>query len=186
VTIVSAFIDDSYGVDSTMLDDGYVHGPYGRYIVEELVPRVVERYAPDEDAEVYVGGLSMGGFAALNVAFSHPELFKGVGAMSPAFFVSPPADRSWIYEGDGRTSLTDYAASGADGLAVFLGFGDHDYDWIRAATRLLAATLDERGDMADPNVVAGGHDVGTWRQLAEPMLITLFGSTYSECDTNQS
>jgi enterochelin esterase-like enzyme len=186
VTIVSAFIDDSYGVDSTGPNDGYAHGPYERYIVEELVPYVIERYAPGEDPEVYVGRLSMGGFAALNVAFNYPERIKGVGALSPAFFDTPPADRAWIYEGGGRTSLADDAASGAgDGLALFLGYGDHDYDWIRSATRGLAVTLGERGDTVDPVVVAGGHDVGTWRQLAEPMLLKLFGTPYLECDNNQ-
>jgi enterochelin esterase-like enzyme len=186
VTIVSAFIDDSYGVDSAAADDGYAHGPYERYIVEELIPSIVERYAPDEDAQIYVGGLSMGGFAALNVAFEYPQRFNGVGALSPAFFDSPPADRAWIYKGDGRKSLDDYAASGAgDGLALFLGYGDHDYDWIRNATRGLAETLDERGETTDPVVVAGGHDAATWRQLAEPMLLELFGTTYLECASSQ-
>lgn len=177
VTIVSAMIDKSYGVDSPPSTDTWTHGPYESYIVEELIPGVEARYSVGGTAaERSVGGLSMGGFAALNAALRHPDLFSSVGALSPAFFVSPPADRAWIYAGgDGRHDPLSLADEGsADHQRVFLGYGDRDYNWIRGATSELANRLTARGNSVEPVVVSGSHDVATWRQLAEPMLLDLF------------
>jgi len=62
---------------------------------------------------VFIGGLSMGGYAALNVALADPPRFAGVGALSPAFFVSPPTERAWMYSANGHSSLFERAGTGA-------------------------------------------------------------------------
>jgi dipeptidyl aminopeptidase/acylaminoacyl peptidase len=46
---------------------------------------------------VAIGG-SAGGFAALNAAGSHPELFAGVIALYPVVDLADATDRSWHYE----------------------------------------------------------------------------------------
>lgn len=174
VVIVSASIDESYGVDSAAANDGYSHGPYESYIATELVPQLQARHGMGA-TNTFVGGLSMGGYAALNAAFDHPDLFSGVGALSPAFFVNPPADREWIYQGVGRRSLYDAVTAGAaDGKHIFLGYGDTDYAWIKQATARLADSLAGAGIEAPPVIVPGGHETATWRQLAAPMLEALF------------
>ena len=181
--IASADIDDSYGVDSQPANDGYEHGPYEAFIVDELVPQL--QAAHGHELPVFVGGLSMGGFAALNAAFRHPDAFVGAAALSPAFFVDPPADRSWIYTEDKRQSLFELAASGsADGKRIFLGYGDNDYDWIRGATAQLSAQLVERGEANAATVVSGQHEMATWRALAEPMLRALFPTGPQAATTN--
>lgn len=175
ITIVSVAIDDSYGVDSAAANDGYAHGPYGTYIENELLPSVIERWGGGRP--VYLGGLSMGGYVALRLAFEQPDHFAGVGALSPAFWVQPPADRAWMYE-DGRSNpLTLAQAGAADQLPLFLGYGTTDYDWVQRATTQLSQTLADRGREIQPTVVSGGHDTTTWRALAEPMLLGLFGSS---------
>lgn len=84
LVIVSARIDDSYGVDSLPAADGYDHGPYERYIIEDLVPAIEARYPVGGDpAHRAVGGFSMGAFAALHAALRHPGIFGSVGALSP-------------------------------------------------------------------------------------------------------
>src|SRR4051794_38723798 len=176
VTIVSALIGDSYGVDSTAVSDGYDHGPYGRYITEELLPSVEQRYGGDRSRPLYIGGLSMGGYAALNVALDNPTRFSGVGALSPAFFVSPPSERAWIYSANGHASLFERAEAGAaDRLHVFLGTGTADFSWIKEATRMLSDELVGRGVDVETQTTKGGHEVTTWSALAEPMLLKLFG-----------
>jgi enterochelin esterase-like enzyme len=184
VTIVSASIDKSYGVDSPISQDGWSHGPYETYITTELIPEVDARYEVGRiDADRVIGGLSMGGFAAINAAFRNPGMFGAVAGLSPAFFVSPPADRAWVYSGgDGRHDPLELADDGAaDGLNVFLGYGEGDYDWIRAATDELAERLSGRGIDVEPVVVSGGHDVATWRELAQEMLLDLFPSHGAAC-----
>jgi enterochelin esterase-like enzyme len=175
LTIVSASVDDSYGVDSPANADRYDHGEYGRYINDELLPAVVQQYGADGDRPVYVGGLSMGGYVALNVALDNPTRFAGVGALSPAFFVSPPPERAWMYSADGRPSLFERVDAGAaDNLRIFLGTGTADSSWIRAATRKLSDQLVGRGVDVETQTTAGGHEVATWSALAQPMLLKLF------------
>ena len=174
ITIVSVAIDDSYGVDSAAANDGYTHGPYGTYIETELLPAVIERWGVGQP--VYLGGLSMGGYVALRLALEQPDRFAGVGALSPAFWVQPPADRAWMYEGGRSNPLTLAKAGAADQMPLFLGYGTTDYDWVQSATAQLSQTLADRGREIQPTVVSGGHETATWRALAEPMLLGLFGS----------
>src|SRR5450759_1887183 len=60
LVIVSARIDDSYGVDSLPAADGYDHGPYERYIIENLVPAIEARYPVGGDPADRVAGLDCG------------------------------------------------------------------------------------------------------------------------------
>jgi len=176
--IVSASIDDSYGVDSPPSNEGYDHGPYEQYIVDELVPAIEARYPTRTDsAGRLIGGLSMGGFAALHAAFRHPGLFGAVGGLSPAVWLGDIADRTWLYPDaaarDANDPLRLAQTAPIGGMRVFLGAGDRDYAWILDATAVLAERLDARGLAVTPMIVPGVHDGGTWRQLAPAMLEAL-------------
>lgn len=181
VIIASARIDDSYGVDSSPSDDGYSHGPYERYIVDELVVVVEARESVlREPAGRFIGGYSMGGFAALHAAFRHPMLFGGVAALSPAISLDVPATREWLYPDEATRIAHDplrlALTAPIDALPIFLGRGESDYDWIVDATDALAAELAGRGVDVSTVIVPGGHEVGTWRALAPAMLTALLGA----------
>jgi enterochelin esterase-like enzyme len=176
--IVSADIDDSYGVDSPPSSEGYDHGRYEQYIVDELVPAIEARYPARTDAAGrLIGGLSMGGFAALHAAFRHPDRFGGVAGLSPAVWQGTIADRLWVYPDvtarDANDPLYLVRTAPIDGRRLFLGAGDRDYPWILDATTVLAARLDARGLPVTPMIVPGFHDGNTWRQLAPAMLEAL-------------
>jgi enterochelin esterase-like enzyme len=176
--IVSARIDDSYGVDSPPSDEGYAHGPYEQYIVDELVPAIEARYPARTDAAGrFIGGLSMGGFAALHAAFRHPDLFGGVAGLSPAVWQGDIEDRLWLYPDaaarDANDPLHLVRTAPIDGMRVFLGAGDRDYSWILDATAVLTERLNARGMPVTPLIVPGVHDASTWRQLAPAMLEAL-------------
>jgi enterochelin esterase-like enzyme len=175
LVIVSAAIDDSYGLDSSPAQDGYDHGPYERYILDELIPTMEERYLGGAPSRRLVGGLSMGGETALRLAYQHPDLFERVAVASPALWLSsPPAERTWIY--DAANDPLRLVRSVEPLRPTFLGYGHDDYDWIRAGTAELAKRLTARGQPTNPLVVPGGHDVGTWRALARPLLLALVGT----------
>ncbi|HJP88237.1 MAG TPA: alpha/beta hydrolase-fold protein [Candidatus Limnocylindrales bacterium] len=177
VVIVSAAINDSYGVDSPVPADGdqFDHGPYERYIAVELIPTVEGGLAPVEQRQRFVAGVSMGGFAALHLAFRQPEAFDGAGALSPAIFVHPPADRLWQFGSsrDENDPLRLAGSAAIETLRLFAGYGDDDYGWVKEATDPLAKRLGERGLRLTPVVVDGGHDEATWRALAPAMLEAL-------------
>jgi enterochelin esterase-like enzyme len=179
IVIVSAAIDNSYGVDSSPVDDGYAHAAYGTYLHDELIPAVEARF-PVSTAPTrrLVGGLSMGAFAAAHLALRDPGRFAGVGLLSPAMFLDLPADRAWQYGADPAANDPLLLATTADVQAwrVFVGLGDSDYAWIRASAPELVARLRASGAAVEEQMVAGGHDVGTWRALAGPMLAWLLGT----------
>lgn len=149
VVIVSAAIDNSYGVDSPVPADGdqFDHGPYERYLLEELIPTIEANLAAVEPSRRFVAGLSMGGFAALHVAFRHPELFGGVGALSPAVFIDPPADRLWEFGSsrDANDPLRLAATAAIENFRFFAGYGNRDYGWVQHSTDELARRLRARG-----------------------------------------
>jgi S-formylglutathione hydrolase FrmB len=68
---------------------GYWHDRRGakwaRYVLDEVIPRAVEELHADPK-RVAIGGISMGGFGALDIARRHPHRFCAVGAHSPALW----------------------------------------------------------------------------------------------------
>lgn len=176
VILASAGIGNSMGIDSAPADDGYDHGAYGTYLADELVPWLVGRYPISGDPDDrFVAGFSMGGYAALHLAFRHPERFGGVGGLSPAVALDIQPERAWLYGDEAQRDahdpqrLAERAPLGD--LRTFLGYGATDYDWITHGTRVLAARLTGRDVpvlLADPP--PGGHEGATWRALTTPML----------------
>lgn len=60
---------------------------WASYVVREVIPAAVRRFGVDP-SRVAIGGTSMGGFGALDVARLWPGRFCAVGAHSPAIFES--------------------------------------------------------------------------------------------------
>lgn len=59
--------------------------PYWTYLTEEFMPEIRHMFPLSTSREQnFVVGNSMGGFGALKLAFSHPEWFSAVAALSPA------------------------------------------------------------------------------------------------------
>lgn len=57
---------------------------YEDYIVQDLVASVDARYRTIADRKARaLGGVGLGGYGALNLAFHHPDVFASVGAHSP-------------------------------------------------------------------------------------------------------
>lgn len=184
VVIVSAAINNSYGVDSPVPAEGdhFDHGPYERYLLDELIPAVEANLVLVEPKQRFVAGLSMGGFAALHLALRHPEKFGGAGALSPALFVHPPADRLWQFGSsrDANDPLRLAGSAAIENFRLFAGYGDDDYGWIQEGTDELARRLRARGLPLTPMVVDGGHEEATWRALAPAMLGALLPSPCAE------
>ena len=71
--------------------DSYWHdradGAWGSYVMREVIPRAIARLHADP-LRVAIGGISMGGFGALDLARLHPGRFCAAGGHSPALWVS--------------------------------------------------------------------------------------------------
>jgi S-formylglutathione hydrolase FrmB len=70
-------------------DNSYWHdrasGDWGTYLMREVIPTVVRRFGIDSD-RIAVGGISMGGFGAYDLALDHPGRFCAVGGHSAALW----------------------------------------------------------------------------------------------------
>jgi S-formylglutathione hydrolase FrmB len=70
-------------------DGGYWHdrveGDWETYVMREVIPTVVHRFGIDP-SRVAIGGISMGGFGAYDLALEHPDRFCAVGGHSAALW----------------------------------------------------------------------------------------------------
>jgi len=72
-------------------EDRYWHdregGDWGRYVTSEVIP-LAARASGADASRVAIGGISMGGFGAYDIALDHPKRFCAVGGHSPALWLS--------------------------------------------------------------------------------------------------
>jgi S-formylglutathione hydrolase FrmB len=70
-------------------DHGYWHdraeGNWGTYVMKEVIPTVVKRFGINPK-RLAIGGISMGGFGAYDIALKNPGRFCAVGGHSPALW----------------------------------------------------------------------------------------------------
>ncbi len=70
-------------------EHGYWHdraeADWGTYVMDEVIPTAVKRFGIDPK-RIAIGGISMGGFGALDLALENPGRFCAVGGHSPALW----------------------------------------------------------------------------------------------------
>jgi S-formylglutathione hydrolase FrmB len=132
-------------------------GRWASYVVDEVIPAAVRRFGVDPH-RVALGGISMGGFGALDIARLWPGRFCAVGAHSPAIFVSARATMPGSFD-----SARDFARH--DLLSLRPSYGSTPVwidvgmqDRFRAADARLARELGIAG-----HVWPGKHEGDYWR-----------------------
>jgi S-formylglutathione hydrolase FrmB len=86
-------------------------GDWGDYVFSEVIPEV-EREFHTDPRRVGIGGVSMGGFGALDIARLHPGFFCAVGAHSPALWAEASQTAPGAYD-----DPADFAAHDVVGAA---------------------------------------------------------------------
>jgi enterochelin esterase-like enzyme len=125
---------------------------YATFVLNDLLPAIEQQFHVSTDrAERAIGGISLGGYWALKMAFRHPELFAAAGGHSPV------VDRG---QADDPLALAR-TADGLSELAVTLDVGDADA--LRANTEQLARVLQARRIRVAFTAPAGKHDRVYWR-----------------------
>ncbi len=170
-------------------------GDYETAIVRDLVRHVDQTFPTDPEKRA-IAGLSMGGFGALRLAFSYPESFSAVVALSPAIFkpdgVSAQAfptgllpgdlerwfpnttgerfDRT-VYEEQNPFSLIDDLAARDNPPPIMLTVGDDDFFKLYDGTLEFYLELRAQGLTPELRVADGGHDWDYWRRVTEDMIL---------------
>jgi pimeloyl-ACP methyl ester carboxylesterase len=137
--------------------------------------------ARDTGAAVWLAGISLGGLVALDYASTHAGELDGLCLLAPylgnRMLINEIAAASglggWepgeLVESDTERRIWRYIKTRADLAKLFLGYGRSDR--FSAAHAMLAAALP--ADWVE--VVAGGHQWGTWLRLWERFLDSHFG-----------
>jgi S-formylglutathione hydrolase FrmB len=146
-------------------DHSYWHdrsdGAWGRYVVREALPEAIERSGADAD-RVAIGGISMGGYGAYDVARLHPKRFCAVGGHSPALWTSSGQSAPGAFDDAAdfeRHDVIDGAAR-LDGLRVWLDAGRADP--FLSGDAAFVNAVEDAGVQPTVHHWAGGHDDGYW------------------------
>ena len=165
-------------------DDSYYHdrgtGRWGSYVVREVLPAAIRRLHADP-RRVAIGGISMGGFGALDLARLNPGRFCAAGGHSAAIFFSGPTSAPGAFD-DGA----DFARHDLLALARRRGralFGSRTKIWLdagasdpfRPALRQLAAALH-----VPLHGWPGGHEGSYW-SAHMPAYLRFYARALADC-----
>jgi S-formylglutathione hydrolase FrmB len=164
-------------------DDKYWHdragGAWGTYVIREVIPQVARRYGADR-RRVAIGGISMGGFGALDLARLHPGRFCAVGGHSPALWRTGSETAPGAFDNAADFARHDVVASASSfrGTPVWLDAGDRDP--FRPGDDAFARSLRAAGVSASIHTWPGGHDSDYWN-AHWPAYMRFYARTLARC-----
>jgi S-formylglutathione hydrolase FrmB len=148
--------------------DSYWHdrasGQWGRYVVAEVIPQALALLHADRH-RIAIGGISMGGFGALDVARFYPGLFCAVGGHSAALWPRAADTAAGAFDNAGDFARNNVlGAAGTSNLygrvPVWLDVGTGDS--FQPADAALARELRAHGANVKFSPAPGGHDSSYW------------------------
>ena len=158
-------------------------GDWGRYVVEEVIPTVRRRFGTDP-RRVAIGGLSMGGFGALDVARLHPDRFCAVGMHSPAIWLTAGDTAEGAFDDAEDFTAHDVLAAARTGMLtkaaprVWLDAGKDDP--FRPGQDALLAALRATGAKITARFPPGTHDMDYWTQHW-PQYLRFYRDALADC-----
>jgi S-formylglutathione hydrolase FrmB len=149
--------------------DSYWHdrasGDWASYVLQEVIPEVARRFDANPH-RVAIGGVSMGGFGAYDLALHHPGRFCAVGGHSPALWLRAEDTAEGAFDSAEDFERNDVIATlrrdpGAFGpIPIWNDYGSEDPFLISDVA------FDEALKGADAKLSAhswpGGHEHSYW------------------------
>ncbi len=153
---------------------------YAQALVQHLLPALTARWATAP--RPVLAGASLGGLAALHVAWTHPGALAGVFCQSGSFFTprTDPQESGFTFFDrlTGFVAEVLSATSAPTGTKVAMTCGAREENIT--CNRLMAAQLSRLG-LATPLVEhADLHTWTCWRDTFHPSVTHLLGSLWSE------
>ena len=158
--------DQEYWVDHVVSAKIGANGEkWGTYTAHDVVSIIDARYHTIADASGRaIGGLSMGGHGAMQLALNFPGIWSIVGAHSPSLRVEGDAP-SYLGYGAEFAARDPYALIAsktaiARTLTWWIDTGSLD-PW-RTATQSISTELTSLGIANETHIYDGGHDAAYW------------------------
>jgi len=166
--------------------DSYWHdradGAWGSYVTSEVIPQALSRLHADP-RRIAIGGISMGGFGALDIARLHPGRFCAVGGHSAALFLSGADSAAGAFDDAEDFARHDVIAAARAhdpyrGTQVWLDVGTEDP--FRAGDTTLADELRADGQPVQFHVWPGTHGQAYWNSHWDSYL-GFYASALASC-----
>jgi S-formylglutathione hydrolase FrmB len=140
-------------------------GDWGRYVLDEVIPAVVRESGADPD-RVAIGGISMGGFGAYDLAAEAPGRFCAVGGHAPAIWRTAGETAPGAFDDAEDFAAHDVIAAVGEspeaytGRPLWLDAGEDD-PFVPGDDALIAA-LEAAGADLTTRREPGGHESNYW------------------------
>jgi S-formylglutathione hydrolase FrmB len=141
-------------------------GDWGTYVVDEVIPQVVRKYGADGD-RVAIGGISMGGYGAYEIADLNPGRFCAVGGHSPALWQTAGETAAGAFDDADDFAAHDVIAAAAGDPSPFMGqpiwLDAGDEDPFLPGDDAFVADLQAAGAPITVEHPPGGHESEYWQ-----------------------
>jgi enterochelin esterase-like enzyme len=162
---------EEYGMGEGVMDAS--QHPYARYLIDDVLPIVTERYRTLTGPEsTSVMGSSMGGIISFYLAYHHPEIFGQAACVSSAFMIDDAMEQTLLdlVRAEGKRPIRLYLDSGTAG----------EYEDGAHLTREMRDLLIESGWVLGDDLVwhqeeGAAHTERAWRARVWRPLEFLFG-----------
>jgi S-formylglutathione hydrolase FrmB len=149
--------------------DSYWHdradGDWDRYLVKEVLPAAL-RASGANPHRVAVGGISMGGFGAFDLALHHPGRFCAIGGHSPALWQSGGETAPGAFDDAEDFARNDVVGAARSASSAYLGvpiwIDRGDEDPFGPGDAMMVSALRAEGADVTSHVWPGGHEIGYW------------------------
>ena len=171
---------NEYGIASSpdFKGRGAKAGLYSRFVFEELLPFIYQRYRLTEVKQKAFAGFSLGGLSALDIVWNNPEIFSVAGIFSGALWWRSKDKTEREYSDGSDRLMHRQVRTGKyqHGLRFFFECGELDEtedrnrngvidsidDTIDLMKELLSKGYREGNDFRYLQLPDGKHDVTTW------------------------
>lgn len=168
-------------------DHSYWHkrrdGNWDRYVMREVIPAVSRRFGVDPN-RVAVGGISMGGFGAYNLALHHPRRFCAVGGHSAALWFEGGETAPGAFDDAADFERNDVVGTvaadpGAFGrMRIWNDYGKSDP--FRGYNEGFVDYLEGGGTDVSAHSWPGGHDSKYWN-AHWPAYLRFYANSLAHC-----
>jgi enterochelin esterase-like enzyme len=184
-----------YGVASKpdYLGRGAKAGFYTSFIVEELLPRIHDKFAISFFKESAFAGFSLGALMALDIVWNYPQIFSGAGLFSGSFWWRSINQTEDHYHDDLHRIIHQEIRNGSyfPRLKFFFQCGNMDEtmdrnkngiidsidDTIDLISELEKKGYDREKDIKYLEMADGKHDIATWARAMPVFLKWGWGKT---------
>jgi len=158
-------------------------GDWGKYVIREVIPSVERRFGTDPHL-IAIGGISMGGFGAYDLALLHPHRFCAVGGHSPALWFQGGETAPGAFDSAAdfnRNDVVDMVRGNADafeGMRVWNDYGDEDP--FRVYDEGFVDYLRQDGANLSAHSWHGSHVSGYWNAHL-PTYLRFYANALASC-----